>query len=76
MLPGHNDADIGPANSLHAWRNTASIMKDFHFDLIIKTMEARQNNFRTESLKFAVEVKILNRKKQCSIIIILLLFYA
>ena len=28
VLPGHNDAEMGPANSLHAWRITASIIKE------------------------------------------------
>ena len=28
VLPERNGAGMGPANSLHVWRNTASIMKD------------------------------------------------
>ena len=35
VLPGRNDAEMGPANSLHALRNAASKMKDsiwFWFD--------------------------------------------
>ena len=28
VFPGRNDVEMGPANSLHAPRNTASIMKD------------------------------------------------
>ena len=32
MLPGRNDAEMGPAKSLQVSLNTASIMKDF--DLI------------------------------------------
>ena len=28
VLPGRNDTDMGPANVLHVWHNTASKTKD------------------------------------------------
>ena len=28
VLPRRNDADMGPANSIHVWRNTANVVKN------------------------------------------------
>ena len=36
VFPGRNDAEMGPANSLHARRNTASIIKDLKFNFLAK----------------------------------------
>ena len=35
VLPGRNDAEMGPANSLHALAYSASTMKDLIWDILI-----------------------------------------
>ena len=34
VLPGRNDLEMGPVNSLHAWRNTASNNARFILSLV------------------------------------------